>query len=157
MDEDQDRMYVGCKDHALSMDINNITHSTLKVSRCFLMISVNSQTTWFSLTMPERRKIKRKISCTTDPKLLHFYYCNLCNLMQIGIRLPPSEQFWGYSKEAQNVQSSRITDLACWEGAICRLIDRHETHKQMGKHLCSPRECYIASIKLLDIFIELHL
>lgn len=36
MDEDQDRMYVGCKDHVLSMDINNITHDTLKVSRCFL-------------------------------------------------------------------------------------------------------------------------
>lgn len=32
MDEDQDRMYVGCKDHVLSMDINNITHGTLKVS-----------------------------------------------------------------------------------------------------------------------------
>nr|XP_020472443.1 semaphorin-3C [Monopterus albus]XP_020472444.1 semaphorin-3C [Monopterus albus] len=31
MDEDQDRMYVGCKDHVLSMDINNITHDTLKV------------------------------------------------------------------------------------------------------------------------------
>eukprot|EP00064_Thunnus_orientalis_P008017 superscaffoldBa00000927_g8039 len=30
MDEDQDRMYVGCKDHVLSMDINNITHGTLK-------------------------------------------------------------------------------------------------------------------------------
>lgn len=37
MDEDQDRMYVGCKDHVLSMDINNITHGTLKVSRCVLM------------------------------------------------------------------------------------------------------------------------
>uniref|UniRef100_A0A8D3EGA1 Semaphorin-3C n=1 Tax=Scophthalmus maximus TaxID=52904 RepID=A0A8D3EGA1_SCOMX len=32
MDEDQDRMYVGCKDHVLSVDINNITHGTLKVS-----------------------------------------------------------------------------------------------------------------------------
>lgn len=31
MDEDQDRMYVGCKDHVLSMDINNITAGTLKV------------------------------------------------------------------------------------------------------------------------------
>uniref|UniRef100_A0A8C3B1I0 Semaphorin-3C n=1 Tax=Cyclopterus lumpus TaxID=8103 RepID=A0A8C3B1I0_CYCLU len=31
MDEDQDRMYVGCKDHVLSMDINNITLGTLKV------------------------------------------------------------------------------------------------------------------------------
>uniref|UniRef100_A0A3Q4GTJ4 Semaphorin-3C n=1 Tax=Neolamprologus brichardi TaxID=32507 RepID=A0A3Q4GTJ4_NEOBR len=31
MDEDQDRMYVGCKDHVLSMDINNITHGTLKL------------------------------------------------------------------------------------------------------------------------------
>ncbi|XP_064200572.1 semaphorin-3C-like [Anguilla rostrata] len=31
MDEDQDRMYVGCKDHALSMDINNITQGTLQV------------------------------------------------------------------------------------------------------------------------------
>lgn len=31
VDEDQDRMYVGCKDHVLSMDINNITHGTLKV------------------------------------------------------------------------------------------------------------------------------
>uniref|UniRef100_A0A669CKT6 Semaphorin-3C n=1 Tax=Oreochromis niloticus TaxID=8128 RepID=A0A669CKT6_ORENI len=37
MDEDQDRMYVGCKDHVLSMDINNITHGTLKVSRCLLL------------------------------------------------------------------------------------------------------------------------
>lgn len=36
MDEDQDRMYVGCKDHVLSMDINNITHGTLKVSSCLL-------------------------------------------------------------------------------------------------------------------------
>lgn len=33
MDEDQDRMYVGCKDHVLSMDLNNITHGTLKVSK----------------------------------------------------------------------------------------------------------------------------
>ncbi|XP_077399612.1 semaphorin-3C isoform X1 [Vanacampus margaritifer] len=31
MDEDQDRMYVGCKDHVLSMDINNITHAAQKV------------------------------------------------------------------------------------------------------------------------------
>ncbi|KAG9332074.1 hypothetical protein JZ751_016140, partial [Albula glossodonta] len=31
MDEDQDRLYVGCKDHALSMDINNITQGTLQV------------------------------------------------------------------------------------------------------------------------------
>uniref|UniRef100_A0A8B9LJP6 Semaphorin-3C n=1 Tax=Astyanax mexicanus TaxID=7994 RepID=A0A8B9LJP6_ASTMX len=31
MDEDQDRMYVGCKDHVLSMDINNITQGTLKI------------------------------------------------------------------------------------------------------------------------------
>uniref|UniRef100_A0A3Q2NTR2 Semaphorin-3C n=1 Tax=Fundulus heteroclitus TaxID=8078 RepID=A0A3Q2NTR2_FUNHE len=30
MDEDQDRMYVGCKDHVLSVDLNNITHGTLK-------------------------------------------------------------------------------------------------------------------------------
>lgn len=40
MDEDQDRMYVGCKDHVLSMDINNITHGTLKVSLCLLLWSV---------------------------------------------------------------------------------------------------------------------
>lgn len=32
VDEDQDRMYVGCKDHVLSVDINNITQGTLKVS-----------------------------------------------------------------------------------------------------------------------------
>nr|XP_057933408.1 semaphorin-3C isoform X2 [Doryrhamphus excisus]XP_057933409.1 semaphorin-3C isoform X2 [Doryrhamphus excisus] len=31
VDEDQDRMYVGCKDHVLSMDINNISHGALKV------------------------------------------------------------------------------------------------------------------------------
>ncbi|CAL8242157.1 unnamed protein product [Merluccius merluccius] len=31
VDEDQDRMYVGCKDHVLSMDISNITQGTLKV------------------------------------------------------------------------------------------------------------------------------
>uniref|UniRef100_A0A8C6LUD3 Semaphorin-3C n=1 Tax=Nothobranchius furzeri TaxID=105023 RepID=A0A8C6LUD3_NOTFU len=31
MNEDQDRMYVGCKDHVLSMDLNNITHGTLKM------------------------------------------------------------------------------------------------------------------------------
>ncbi|XP_077450183.1 semaphorin-3C [Stigmatopora argus] len=31
VDEDQDRMYVGCKDHLLSVDINNITHAPLKV------------------------------------------------------------------------------------------------------------------------------
>uniref|UniRef100_A0A3Q2Q764 Semaphorin-3C n=1 Tax=Fundulus heteroclitus TaxID=8078 RepID=A0A3Q2Q764_FUNHE len=31
MDEDQDRMYVGCKDHVLSVDLNNITHGTLKL------------------------------------------------------------------------------------------------------------------------------
>uniref|UniRef100_A0A671WS08 Semaphorin-3C n=1 Tax=Sparus aurata TaxID=8175 RepID=A0A671WS08_SPAAU len=37
MDEDQDRMYVGCKDHVLSMDINNITHGTLKVSRLLII------------------------------------------------------------------------------------------------------------------------
>lgn len=40
MDEDQDRMYVGCKDNVLSMDINNITHGTLKVSRCLLLGSL---------------------------------------------------------------------------------------------------------------------
>lgn len=42
MDEDQDRMYVGCKDHVLSMDINNITHGTLKVSRCLLQLNRNA-------------------------------------------------------------------------------------------------------------------
>ncbi|XP_006633538.2 semaphorin-3C isoform X1 [Lepisosteus oculatus] len=31
MDEDQDRLYVGCKDHILSMNINNITQGSLKV------------------------------------------------------------------------------------------------------------------------------
>ncbi|XP_061085846.1 semaphorin-3C-like [Conger conger] len=31
VDEDQDRMYVGCRDHVLSMNINNITHRMLKV------------------------------------------------------------------------------------------------------------------------------
>uniref|UniRef100_A0A8C1IBP3 Semaphorin-3C n=1 Tax=Cyprinus carpio TaxID=7962 RepID=A0A8C1IBP3_CYPCA len=31
MDEDQDRMYVGCKDHVLSMDINNISQTPLKI------------------------------------------------------------------------------------------------------------------------------
>ncbi|XP_036373507.1 semaphorin-3C-like [Megalops cyprinoides] len=31
MDEDQDRMYVGCKNHVLSMNINNITQETIKV------------------------------------------------------------------------------------------------------------------------------
>ncbi|XP_060759798.1 semaphorin-3C [Neoarius graeffei] len=31
VDDDQDRMYVGCKDHLLSMDINNITQGTLKI------------------------------------------------------------------------------------------------------------------------------
>ncbi|GAA6072545.1 semaphorin-3C, partial [Tachysurus ichikawai] len=36
VDEDQDRMYVGCKDHLLSMDINNITQGTLKVRRRFI-------------------------------------------------------------------------------------------------------------------------
>lgn len=41
VDEDQDRMYVGCKDHVLSMDINNITHGTLKVSGRFLMADEN--------------------------------------------------------------------------------------------------------------------
>lgn len=40
MDEDQDRMYVGCKDHVLTMDINNITHGTLKVSMCSFLWSV---------------------------------------------------------------------------------------------------------------------
>lgn len=33
VDEDQDRMYVGLKDHVLSVDINNVTRGTLKVSR----------------------------------------------------------------------------------------------------------------------------
>uniref|UniRef100_A0A8C5BAM8 Semaphorin-3C n=1 Tax=Gadus morhua TaxID=8049 RepID=A0A8C5BAM8_GADMO len=31
MDEDQDRMYVGCKDHALSLDLSNITQDPLQV------------------------------------------------------------------------------------------------------------------------------
>ncbi|XP_035258184.1 semaphorin-3C-like [Anguilla anguilla] len=31
VDEDQDRMYVGCRDHLLSLSINNITHRPLKV------------------------------------------------------------------------------------------------------------------------------
>lgn len=41
MDEDQDRMYVGCKDHVLSVDINNITHGTLKVGGRFFMAEKN--------------------------------------------------------------------------------------------------------------------
>ena len=53
MDEDQDRMYVGCKDHVLSMDINNITHGTLKVSRCLLFQSVNTDS---PLSPRQRRK-----------------------------------------------------------------------------------------------------
>lgn len=40
VDEDQDRMHVGCKDHVLSMDINNITHGTLKVSGRFVKFSL---------------------------------------------------------------------------------------------------------------------
>lgn len=38
LDEDQDRMYVGCKDHVLSMDINNITYGALKVSALTITI-----------------------------------------------------------------------------------------------------------------------
>ncbi len=48
MDEDQDRMYVGCKDHALSMDINNISQTLLKVravKTSLLDISMKCSTT----------------------------------------------------------------------------------------------------------------
>lgn len=48
MDEDQDRMYVGCKDHVLSMDLNNITHGTLKVSRWLELVHENSFISSFS-------------------------------------------------------------------------------------------------------------
>lgn len=41
MDEDQDRMYVGCKDHVLSMDINNISQTTLKVREQSKPIYIN--------------------------------------------------------------------------------------------------------------------
>ena len=35
MDEDQDRIYVGSKDHILSLNINNITQEPLSVSLSF--------------------------------------------------------------------------------------------------------------------------
>lgn len=62
MDEDQDRMYVGCKDHVLSMDINNITHDTLKVSRCFLTFPVINVAMLESIFSPYTTKdqIKKK-------------------------------------------------------------------------------------------------
>lgn len=41
MDEDQDRMYVGCKDHVLSMDINNISQTTLKVREQSTLLYIN--------------------------------------------------------------------------------------------------------------------
>jgi len=41
MDEDQDRMYVGCKDHVLSMDINNISQNTLKVREQLTLLYIN--------------------------------------------------------------------------------------------------------------------
>ena len=47
MDEDQDRMYVGCKDHVLSMDINNITHGALKVSGRTLLYPNATLAPWF--------------------------------------------------------------------------------------------------------------
>lgn len=46
MDEDQDRMYVGCKDHVLSMDINNVTDGTLKVGRRTSVFHVSVQQSW---------------------------------------------------------------------------------------------------------------
>lgn len=70
MDEDQDRMYVGCKDHVLSMDINNVTHGTLKVSICLqLWCAINIYTgiiycsIFFSLTT-SKEKIKCLFSLT---------------------------------------------------------------------------------------------
>lgn len=48
MDEDQDRMYVGCKDHLLSMDINNITHGTLKVRERSLPLNISVILHWFN-------------------------------------------------------------------------------------------------------------
>ena len=53
MDEDQDRMYVGCKDHVLSMDINNITHGTLKVSG---WLSLGSENFFFHNNHKEEKK-----------------------------------------------------------------------------------------------------
>lgn len=68
MDEDQDRMYVGCKDHVLSMDINNITHGTLKVSRCLLLGSVINivvmQCWHFFCLAPIKEKIKCLLNLT---------------------------------------------------------------------------------------------
>lgn len=52
MDGDQDRMYVGCKDHILSMDINNVTDGTLKVDSIISVFHVSvcidslSQQSW---------------------------------------------------------------------------------------------------------------
>lgn len=72
MDEDQDRMYVGCKDHVLSMDINNITHGTLKVSRCFLMFPVINIAMLESIlshyTTKEKIKSKDLMVCKADIK-----------------------------------------------------------------------------------------
>lgn len=67
VDEDQDRMHVGCKDHILSMDINNITHGTLKVSGRFVKFSrINfcfrlTAATYFCLTPTQRSEPKWKM------------------------------------------------------------------------------------------------
>lgn len=37
MDEDQDRIYVGSKDHILSLNINNISQDPLSVSSSFIL------------------------------------------------------------------------------------------------------------------------
>lgn len=65
MDEDQDRMYVGCKDHVLSMDINNITHGTLKVRQMLPSL--------FSRYHRGLNKV-----CKALYKLLQCCYSNLC-------------------------------------------------------------------------------
>lgn len=107
MDEDQDRMYVGCKDHVLSMDINNITHGTLKVSRCLLLqlnrnalchCSVGIMVRYFFFSQAQRRKhecyvktlCKRQHDTTAEDIIV------MC--VQITMHLLSSVHFKGFSK-----------------------------------------------------------
>lgn len=107
MDEDQDRMYVGCKDHVLSMDINNITHGTLKVSRCLLLqlnrnalchCSVGIMVRYFFFSQAQRRKHECyvKTLCKRQHNTTAADIIVMC--VQITMHLLSSVHFKGFSK-----------------------------------------------------------
>lgn len=148
MDEDQDRMYVGCKDNVLSMDINNITHGTLKVS------SLCSSLFWCGAGIERHRgENKTFVKCNS-------MWCGVILICAMICKLPyicrDHNNFGVIQKRPRKSRSSLMTDSACGEGVIFSVIDRREVHKQMGKRFGSSGSAaphpFFSPSKLLDVF-----